>query len=82
MAQYCHGAVKLPDLHLMSMSHGDCAVEILLFCRAGLSKAQIADIGVQCREVYSKASKRQGGQLTAAAVATAAEAKGWKFWQK
>eukprot|EP00878_Enallax_costatus_P028845 GHUV01031195.1.p1 GENE.GHUV01031195.1~~GHUV01031195.1.p1 ORF type:complete len:391 (+),score=148.69 GHUV01031195.1:342-1514(+) len=55
-------------------------VDTLMFNRAGLSKAQIADIGVQCREAYSKAIKKQGGVAAGAAGAAAAESKGWRFW--
>lgn len=53
-------------------------------CRAGLSKAQLADIGVQCREAYSKAMKKQGSQAAVAGLAgtTAVEGKGWRFWQR
>jgi hypothetical protein len=58
-------------------------------CRSGLSKAQLADVALQCRELYSKALKKQGSQASAAAAAATAAAmggagdgsgKGWKFW--
>ncbi|KAF6256967.1 exocyst complex component Sec6-domain-containing protein [Scenedesmus sp. NREL 46B-D3] len=70
-------------------------VEKLLSSRSGLSKAQLSDMSLQCRELYSKALKKQASQASTAAAATPAAAmasgpasgaagdgsgKGWKFW--
>lgn len=44
------------------------------FCRVGLTKAQVAEIAGQCRELYAKAMQKQGGQATGAAAAATAAA--------
>ncbi|WIA31171.1 hypothetical protein OEZ86_001178 [Tetradesmus obliquus] len=70
-------------------------VEKLLASRPGLSKAQLNDVALQCRELYAKALRKQQQGSTAAAGAAAGgvvpgaaglgqagdgSGKGWKFW--
>jgi hypothetical protein len=57
-------------------------------CRPGLNKVQIAEISVQCKELYSKALKQQaaagyGPQLPPLMPQSTGDAggKGWKFWK-
>lgn len=70
-------------------------VEKLLASRPGLSKAQLNDVALQCRELFAKALRKQQQGSTAAAGAAAGgvvpgaaglgqagdgSGKGWKFW--
>lgn len=66
--------------------HVSCRFSV---CRPGLTKVQLAEISVQCKELHSKALKQQaaagyGGQLPAllpASVGADPGAKGWRFWK-
>lgn len=68
-----------------------CCVLLLCInalCRPGLTKVQLAEISVQCKELYSKALKQQaatgyaGQPLPLLNQATGDPgSKGWKFWK-
>jgi hypothetical protein len=67
---------------------GVAAAHFPCTCRPGLTKVQLAEISVQCKELYSKALKQQaaagyaGQPLPLLSQATGDPgSKGWKFWK-